>query len=472
MNFDKEYFKHTKEIIISLDSEGNFIDATQSFAEAIGWSLEEIKSKNYATFLHPDDLQKSIDAFGLWINTGSKARYFENRYIHKNGSHIWFQWDGFLLEDKSKAYAIARDITPLKEKEFFFEAIQETAKIGSWKLNVETYQVQWSSETYRIHELPVGTLIDLSKALDHYPGYAKEVVSNKVKNLIEKNEFYDVEVPFLTAKGRQRWVRAIGCSNDNKPSKEVYGVFQDITEQFEKRKELDLQRSKTIQSAKMASLGEMAANIAHEINNPLSIIQGRAEHLRLKLEKKELSNEELIASLEKIEKTSERIAKMIKGLSAISKSDSEQDFKKVKLSDVISDSLDLFSEKLKNNGYSLEVSSVPDVQIECLGNQINQVFLNLVNNSIEALREKNEKWIRINFRMNKSNLVIEFIDSGKGIEKSILDKIMLPFFTTKGTHGTGLGLSITNNIIVSHKGKFYYDNTKANTTFCIELPIT
>lgn len=103
--------------------------------------------------------------------------------------------------------------------------------------------------------------------------------------------------------------------------------------------------------------------------------------------------------------------------------------------------------------------------------EIPQVILNLLNNSIDALTDKSEKWILIKAEASEKNIIITVTDSGLGISKEVVDKMMSPFFSTKKIgHGTGLGLSISARIIQEHKGKLYYDSQEKHTTFKIELP--
>lgn len=469
--YNKEYFERTKELLAIVSGDGSFEEVSKYWEQTIGWTVEEMKSKKYLDLVHPDDIEKTIQAAERHHRVGGSSGYFENRFLHKEGGYVWLQWDGFIFEE-TKFYSVARNITVLKEKEFFFEEMQKIAKIGCWKVDLKTAEVLVSNEIYRIHEVEEGSYFDISKGLTYFPEETRELLQEKASNLAEKKEPYDLELPFITAKGNSRTVRIIGRSRESTGTSDVYGLLQDITEQVTKQKELDTQRIKNINTAKMASLGEMAANIAHEINNPLSLILGRAEQLKDKLVADRVTREEVIAGLDQIQKTSSRIAKIIKSLKTFSRSDEFTTFAKTPLKNIVEDSLELCFEKLKNDGYSVVVSEIPNIEINCRSAQLSQVFLNLINNSVEAMADKKEKWIKLNFKLNKGYVLIEVIDNGQGIEQSIRDKIMQPFFTTKENKGTGLGLSISNGIISAHKGRFYYDESKERTTFCIELPYT
>lgn len=235
--------------------------------------------------------------------------------------------------------------------------------------------------------------------------------------------------------------------------------------------ERDLEQLKSFQASRLASLGEMAGAIAHEINNPLTIIQGHSTLLKLSLNK--INAPDLVLKAEKIHETGERIAKIIKGLKSFSRDGS---FDPPSLS-----TIDNFVEDLANlclnraNEKNIELNFKYTAGDLLYGNmtQLGQVLINLINNSIDAVESLDEKWIVVKFETIHDKTRITVTDSGKGIDVSILDKIMNPFFTTKELgKGTGLGLSISHGIIARHQGDFFYNSQSRNTQFIILLAKT
>ena len=112
-----------------------------------------------------------------------------------------------------------------------------------------------------------------------------------------------------------------------------------------------------------------------------------------------------------------------------------------------------------------------EIEIECRLIQIEQVLLNLLNNSFDAIADLEEKWIRVDVEAEDHFVNIKVVDSGKGIPAEASEKIMMPFFTTKEVgKGTGLGLSISSGILKSHGGELSLDRNAANTTFVIRVP--
>lgn len=229
-----------------------------------------------------------------------------------------------------------------------------------------------------------------------------------------------------------------------------------------------------LNSAKMSALGEMASGIAHEINNPLSIIVMQATQLLRKHNIGELSEEEFESGLVKISSTAQRIGKVVKGLRTISRNSDNDPKREIKIHAVLEDTIQLCQERFNTHQikFQEDISSLGEIQVLGRSSQIMQVLLNLLNNSFDAVMPLEDKWVEIKACIQGPCVCIKVIDSGTGIPGNLLSKIMQPFFTTKEPgKGTGLGLSISKSIIEEHNGALYYQKNNENTCFVIELPI-
>lgn len=247
-------------------------------------------------------------------------------------------------------------------------------------------------------------------------------------------------------------------------------VGVDITEEIQHQRMLDEARMKSLGASRMAVLGEMAAGIAHEINNPLAIISGVAQIVSKMPEVQ--SNDELKRRVDKINSTVHRIGKIIGALRTFAR-DGEQDaFIDFSLKSIIDDSLELTQERIKMLEIELKIRSIdPGLQIACRPTQIAQVLVNLINNSRDAVSNLSEKWIKVDVVKTDTNIVISVTDSGHGIPDAVRVKMFNPFFTTKEVGvGTGLGLSISAGIIKSHNGQLRFVQNVPNTRFEIVLP--
>jgi len=242
-----------------------------------------------------------------------------------------------------------------------------------------------------------------------------------------------------------------------------------------KAEELEEQKNLMFHASKMAALGEMAAGIAHEINNPLSIISLNNHMLLHQIEQDHLDRDNIKRFVKNIEITVMRISKIITGLRTISRDDSNEDFATNRFGDILDDVLALSGEKFKVHGIDLRVSvdeSVADLKFKCRRVQLSQVLINLLGNAYDSVENLEHPWIAIEAKIEKNCLVIFVSDAGPGIPLELQEKIFQPFFTTKEVgKGTGLGLSLSSSIIRAHKGEITIDNSSPHTRFVIKIPI-
>lgn len=237
---------------------------------------------------------------------------------------------------------------------------------------------------------------------------------------------------------------------------------------------IEKQQVELLSSAKLASLGEMAAGIAHEINNPLAIISTKASNIRTRFSNGDFATPKNEVDLIKIEQTAFRMAKIIKALRSYSRNGDSDPFQICDLNTIIMDTIDMIGAKFSHSGIELLIDLPKSpTMIECKSVQIFQVLINLFGNSFDSILElRQAPWIKIQVSQDSPKYVnIKITDSGNGIPPEIVEKIFHPFFTTKSVgKGTGLGLSISMNIINGHGGTIKYDSLSPNTCFIIQLP--
>jgi signal transduction histidine kinase len=234
---------------------------------------------------------------------------------------------------------------------------------------------------------------------------------------------------------------------------------------------IKIQHDALIQISNIASLGVMSGGIAHEINNPLQILATRVTSLKKQLLLVHDVPNKAYEQINSIEKTIDRIAKIVKGLKSLSRNTTDDQQEIFHISESIEDVLIICNQRLIDLGISLEIKGETFIKTKGHIVQFSQVLLNLLNNSIDALETLIEKWIFIEITHSKETIILTVTDSGRGIEAVIAEKIMLPFFTTKEPgRGTGLGLSISHNIIEKSGGRLFYDKNSPNTKFVIEMP--
>jgi signal transduction histidine kinase len=257
-----------------------------------------------------------------------------------------------------------------------------------------------------------------------------------------------------------------------------------------------------IQSEKLASLGQLTAGIAHEINNPINFVSANIEPLKQDFEElqmlieqytalqhstnvshdllkiQQMSHqidvsyliEEIKALLTGIDEGAKRTKEIVMGLRNFSRLD-ESETKLANIHDGLDSTLMLLRHRIKNR-ITVERSYGTLPLIECYPGKLNQVFMNILTNAIQAIPGKGFIWINTWQQSNEIHISIK--DSGKGMTAKVKDRIFEPFFTTKGVGaGTGLGLSISYGIIQKHNGKIdVHSQPGKGAEFIITLPVS
>ena len=248
------------------------------------------------------------------------------------------------------------------------------------------------------------------------------------------------------------------------------GIAEDISHLKKLHSMVEIQQTSLISAAKMSALGEMAGGIAHEINNPLAILQSRISLILMRLKTPAFDAASLSVELEKLIATTERIAKIIQGLRGFSRDGTNDEKNLTSIGEIVEGTLDLCRERFRNHGVRLNLTGELDALINCRAVQISQVVMNLLNNSFDAIETKTEKWISIEVQSSPGLKKIIITDAGSGINPETAKKMMDAFFTTKEAgKGTGLGLSISSGIMSEHNGKLKYNELSANTQFVLEF---
>ncbi len=276
---------------------------------------------------------------------------------------------------------------------------------------------------------------------------------------------------FSNPEGRVREVNFLPLKDEEGRVKNVIFISRDITE----RLKLELE---AIRSAKLASLGELAAGVAHEINNPINSIINYAQILVNKGDRKRKEYE----FTKEIVKEGERVASIVRGLLAFAR-DTKDVKGPVSLEHVITSTLVMIDAQMRRDGIILKVQVDPDLpDIVANVQQLQQVFLNIINNARYGLNQKypgvhEDKILEITSEGaifdGRPHVRISFCDHGTGIPASIITRVKDPFFSTKpANRGTGLGLSISNSIVTDHGGRLTISSVEGEyTRVVVELPV-
>lgn len=349
------------------------------------------------------------------------------------------------------------------------EEAQSVSKIGNWSYDVKSKKYRWSKQMFKLFPFIQSRV---APTFDEHVSTIHPEDQSTWRGLFEKalqdGVRYKLRYRTIVPDGSVRWLEGIVEAKRDSNEKVIYlsGTCQDITDLVLADELIKMERSKAIQNSKLASLGEMSAGIAHEINNPLAIISGNISLIPI------LKNDPLMfeASLSSIEKATDRIVKIVGALKKFSRSDAKSVHSLHSVSEIIKEAMILTNAKSMRNHTKIDFESTSEGHILCNEIEIEQVLINLINNAIDAVKLVHEKWIKIILYDDNNSVVIQLKDSGHGISEHVQKKLFDPFFTTKPIgEGTGLGLSIVKGILDDHNATIEFLPNEKNTCFEIRF---
>ena len=410
-----------------------------------------------------------------------KPHSSEETGVNKDGTNTcWVVRSAPIKNDAGEVVAAMEMSLDVTQVRFLEEEVEKTEK---------KYQTIFNTIPNPVFVLDRKTLdiLDCNESATAIYGFNKEeMLMTSFLNLFEENyrEDYASEIKSSNIVNKAKHLRRDGQTiyvNIRISSSEYAGqnvllvTTSDITKRLTAEQQL-------IQTSKMATLGEMATGVAHELNQPLSVIKTASNFLIKKVRKNEAIQDEILKTLaEEIDGHVDRAARIINHMREFGrKSDIERE--KVRVNEALEKALEIFNQQLKLR----EINVVKELQkdlppILANPNRLEQVFINLLINARDAIDEKSGKadqecvakeiFLRTSLKNGMVN--VEVKDTGTGIPKPILDKIFEPFFTTKNVgKGTGLGLSISYGILQDYGGRIKVETTEGEgSTFIIQFPV-
>jgi PAS domain S-box-containing protein len=348
------------------------------------------------------------------------------------------------------------------------------ARIGGWQLDLRDMKLLWSLEVFRIHELEPTTTPGIDTALGFYPPEAQPIARGMVRDAIDHGAPWDRELPLVTAKGRQRWVRTQGTAvMEGGKAIMLHGTIQDITE----RKLLE---DELRQAQKMEAVGRLAGGIAHDFNNQLTVIQGYGSMALART-----SDEAVAKCLTQIVNASDRSAKLVQQLLTFSRK-GRHTVAQVDVHVLLSELLEVLGRSLSKLIRLRPALTARDPRIMGDAGLLQNALLNLALNSRDAMPSggdlgfgtslvevDEEHAARLGGEIAPGpHLVITVSDSGLGMSEEVQRHLFEPFFSTKALgQGTGLGLASVYGTIKHHRGAIEVESAEGRgTTFRIYLP--
>jgi len=360
----------------------------------------------------------------------------------------------------------------LRESESRFSNIAENALAWIWEVNINgeyTYVSPVCEKIlgYKPEELLGKHFYDL-----FLPEEREQLKKAALNTFAKKQPFHEFINENMHKNGERVWLSTSGVPIlDERGNLLGYrGADTDLTDRKQaEEREKELQQELSIFS-RLAAVGELAAGVAHEINNPLTGVLGFSERLLRKS-----TDEEVRQDLERIHNEAQRITKVMDNLRTFTRR-REPEKQYSDINDILQMTLELRAYELRTGNIEVVTDFTPSLpEVEVNSHQIQEVFLNIILNAEQVMTEAHGGGkLTIKTGKIKDYVKISFTDDGPGIPAEHLDRLFDPFFTTRGEQGgTGLGLSVCHSIMAQHGGRLYVKSKPGEgATFFVKLPLT
>ncbi len=468
-------------------------------------SLLENAALSFADLTHPDDRQ------AVWESVQAALRerqpfQITYRVITADGSEkwVWEQGCGIFAPDGAletlEGFVI--DITEqrqaqeaLRRSEALLRETQRTAGVGGWELDLQRNTLIWTEQVHHIYEVEDDYTPDIADQERFFPPEALKMMAPAWEQLLGAGVPFDLEVPFFTAKGRQRWVRMLGkpgMQHDGSLCR-VFGTFQDITHRKQIEQELADERAQlarrvaertaelSIANAELEravrTKDEFLANMSHELRTPLNAVLGQSEVLQEEvygpLTKKQRN------ALRSIEESGRHLLTLINDILDLAKIEAGREELILDMVDIPSlcrASVRMIQQSARKKDITIVHRHYPDLLIQADERRLKQILVNLLSNAVKFTPAGGRVGLDVMVDASSATVTFAIWDTGVGIAPEHMERLFKPFVQVEGGlnrphEGTGLGLSLVMRLTELHGGSVHVESTPGiGSRFSIALP--
>lgn len=461
----KRLYKTIPDILCIADFEGRFLKMNPSGCDLLGYSEEEIIYHSFKKFMHPDDLEKSMNLLKQ-LGKGVSSVQLEIRLITKDRRVIWTSWNHHVSLQEGLIYASVKDITKEKKLLDLNRQAHTLANIGIWELDVERESLFWSEMVHQLHETDAETFIpDLATAINFYRKDFRPMVAEAVENAIATGSSFDFEAMIVTKHQNERWIRCIGKADQvNGKTRIVQGSFQDIHKS--KTLELELERSNE-------ELEQFAFITSHDLQEPLRMVSSFMDQLKRKYADE--LDEKALQYIFYATDGAQRMKQIIQDLLLYSRANRPTEQREeINFNEIVFEYTQLRRKLIADKKAEIIFDGLP--VIETYKAPATQIIHSLLDNALKYGKEHVPPVIQIHAKENGDVFEFAIKDNGIGIDKEFYEKIFVIFqrlHHRKHYEGTGIGLSIVKRSVEFLGGEIWLESTPGEgSTFYFTIPKT
>ena len=475
-------------LVIVLDAQGRVVRFNTACEQLTGYSFEELEGKPVWDYLLLAEEVESVKGVFQKLTAGDFPSYYDNYWLTKGGRRPLISWSNTALikpETGKVEYVIATgiDITERKQAEEALRDNEEQLRLITDSLPVVISYLD-SQRRYRFNNRVFEQWFETRRD-KIYGKHIREVlgeaaylsIKDKIAQVLSGTAVhFETMVPYKTA--GQRYVSAsyVPHIDQRGQVKGFFALIQDITERKHAEEQARQHQEELAHITRVNTMGELATGLAHELNQPLTAIHTYAEiALGMAADREGPAiAEDFDQALQGIMGQAQRASNIVNRLREFVRK-REASVTSLDLNELIRDVLEFVQPDLQRYSIELKLELQPKLPATVADKiQIEQVLLNLLRNSIQAMASGGNIKRKLTIRSSTSsgNVLVEVSDSGPGMEPETLDKIFESFVSTKGEAGMGLGLSISRSIMEAHHGSLWAESEPGQgATFYIRLPV-
>jgi PAS domain S-box-containing protein len=440
--------------------------------EFTGRSMEQEMGNGWAEGVHPDDLQRCLKIYTEAFDA-RQPFVMQYRLRRHDGEHRWISDQGVARYDTHRSFAgyigSCVDVTELinkdaalRESEERMRLAADAVNLGIWEWDLDQDEIWATNSTRALLGWPVSGKIGFEDFISCVHPDDRNRIQEAIDDAINKHKDYDSEYRLVLPDGVVRWMATRGSlhlSASGRPTR-LLGVSIDITARKQAELETKQQRDELSHLSRVAAMGELAASIAHELNQPLAGITSNASAGQRFIDHGDVDLRELHDLLGDIVADGRRAGEVIRGLQSMVKK-AAPNRQRVNLNDLVTNVARMVNPNAVLQSCKVETLLDPNLPaIEADPIQLQQILLNLVINAFDAMSDTlvpNRKVVIATERNGNGTIHTSVRDYGTGIPEETRERLFEQFFTTKAK-GLGMGLAIVRSIVESHGGTIAAEN--------------